>query len=161
LTRWTLPQSAFDNDGVTVRRLLSHTAGLTDGLGYAGFEPGSPVQPLTESLTHAEDADPGKDGRVHVGLQPGSEWRYSGGGYTLLQLLVEELTGESFAAYMRRAVLDPLGMTRSTFVVDPVTPNVAIVYDTNGQPMAPLRFASLAASSLYTTAADMTRFIDA
>ena len=39
LTRWTLPESKFDNSKVTVRRLLSHTAGLTDGLGYAGFAP--------------------------------------------------------------------------------------------------------------------------
>ena len=37
LTRWQLPESAFDHSGVTVRRLLSHTAGLTDGLGYDGF----------------------------------------------------------------------------------------------------------------------------
>lgn len=39
LTRWKLPPSRFDDDGVTVRRILSHTAGLTDGLGYAGFKP--------------------------------------------------------------------------------------------------------------------------
>jgi CubicO group peptidase (beta-lactamase class C family) len=161
LMRWTLPPSVFDNDGVTVRRLLSHMAGLTDDLGYAGFPPGTPVQPLAESLTHAADADPGKDGRVHIGLQPGSEWRYSGGGYTLLQLLLEDVTGESFAPYMRRAVLEPLGMTRSTFVVDDDTPNVAAVYDTDGNATAPRRYTALAAASLYTTAADMTRFIDA
>ena len=46
LTRWSLPQGEFDNKSVTVSRLLSHTAGLTDGLGYGGFEPGVPVQPV-------------------------------------------------------------------------------------------------------------------
>ena len=51
LTRWSLPTSEFDNSGVTVRRLLSHTAGLTDGLGYGGFAPGQLVQPIEASLT--------------------------------------------------------------------------------------------------------------
>jgi CubicO group peptidase (beta-lactamase class C family) len=37
LTRWQLPPSEFDNDGVTVRRLFTHMAGLIDGLGYLGF----------------------------------------------------------------------------------------------------------------------------
>jgi CubicO group peptidase (beta-lactamase class C family) len=68
LTRWSLPESEFGNDGVTVRRLLSHTAGLTDGLGYAGFAPGIEVQALTDSLTRAADASPGADGRVLVGV---------------------------------------------------------------------------------------------
>ena len=93
LTRWSLPDSEFDNDGVTVRRLLSHTAGLTDGLGYMGFPPGQAVEPLEASLSHAADADPGTDGRTRVGVQPGSGFQYSGGGYTLLQLLIEEVSG--------------------------------------------------------------------
>ena len=161
LTRWTLPESEFDNDEVTVRRLLSHTAGLTDGLGYAGFAPGVAVQPLEASLTHTADASPGADGRVRVGIAPGTEWRYSGGGYTLLQLLIEEVTGETFESYMQRAVLQPLGMQRSTFVLDANTPNVATFYDVDGTEATHYRFTALAAASLYTTAADMTRFIQA
>jgi CubicO group peptidase (beta-lactamase class C family) len=115
LTRWSLPESEFDNDGVTPRRLLSHTAGLTDGLGYAGFEPGAPVQSLEESLTRTADASPGAGGVVRVGYEPGAEWRYSGGGYALLQLLVEEISGESFEEYMQRTVFRPLGMVRSSY----------------------------------------------
>ena len=128
LTRWKLPESEFDNQAVTVRRLLSHTAGLTDGLGYAGFPSGAKVQSLEESLTRAADADPGRDGRVRVGIAPGSKWRYSGGGYTLLQLLVEEVTGEAFESCVQRTVLQPLGMNRSTFAIDPeTTPNLAAI----------------------------------
>lgn len=162
LTRWSLPTSEFDNGGVTVRRLLSHTAGLTDGLGYGGFAPGQPVQPLVASLTRAADASPGADGAVRVGMEPGRAFRYSGGGYTLLQLLIEEVSGQSFADYMRGAVFVPLGMTRSTYDVDgAATTNLAEFYAADGTPAIHYRFTSLAATSLYTSAADLTRFVQA
>lgn len=161
LTRWTLPPSPFDNRGVTVRRLLSHTAGLTDGLGYGGFAPGQDVQPIVESLTRAVDASPGADGAVRVGIEPGSAFEYSGGGYTLLQLVVEEVSGQPFEVYMKRVVFAPLGMTRSTYRVDDTTPNVAAFYDTEGRSAVHYRFTSLAATSLYTSAADLTLFLQA
>jgi CubicO group peptidase (beta-lactamase class C family) len=162
LKRWQLPPSQFDNNGVTVRRLLSHTAGLTDGLGYAGFNPGTPVQELVASLTRASDASPGRDGRTRVGVQPGSEFRYSGGGYTLLQLLIEEVTGQSFDMYMKTAVFQPLGMNRSTFVLDEAeATDVADFFDQHGKPATHYRFTALAAASLYTTASDMARFLQA
>lgn len=85
---------------MTVRRLLSHTAGLTDALGYTGFEEGAAVQCPEESLARAADASSGRDGEIRIGYEPGTDWRYSGGGYNFLQLLVEEVTGESFEAYM-------------------------------------------------------------
>lgn len=160
LKRWKLPPSVFDNNGVTVRRLLSHTAGLTDGLGYAGFKPGDPVQTLEASLTHTADTSPGHDGRVRVGIEPGTEFRYSGGGYTLLQLLVEEVSGQSFNDYMKANIFVPLGMTRSTFVLDDEA-DMAEFFDERGQPATHYRFAALAAASLYTTTNDMTRFLQA
>ncbi|MEQ8486989.1 MAG: serine hydrolase domain-containing protein [Pseudomonadales bacterium] len=162
LRRWRLPEGPFDNDGVTVRRLLSHTAGLTDGLGYDGFAPGEALQSLEASLTRAADAMPGADGRVRAGLPPGSEWRYSGGGYTLLQLLIEEVTGQPFAAYLDDAVLTPLGMRRSTFALpgDEVA-DVATVYDDAGQAAPHYRYTATAAAGLYTTVADLTRFLQA
>ena len=162
LKRWRLPASKFDHKGVTVRRLLSHTAGLTDGLGYAGFKPGAPVQSLEASLTRAADTSPGHDGRVQVGIEPGTEFRYSGGGYTLLQLLIEEVSGQSFNDYMRAAVFEPLGMTRSTFVLDETNAaDIAEFFDERGKPATHYRFTALAAASLYTTANDMTRFLQA
>lgn len=159
LTRWTLPPGEF-NDQVTVRRLLSHTAGLTDGLGYNGFEPGVPVQSLEASLTKAADAMPGSDGVTRVGKRPGG-FAYSGGGYTLLQLLVEEVSGQPFNSYMTQAVFAPLGMTRSTYVLEAEPTNLAEFHDVDGSRAIHYRFTALAAASLYTSAADMARLIAA
>jgi CubicO group peptidase (beta-lactamase class C family) len=162
LKRWHLPKSGFDNRKVTVRRLLSHTAGLTDGLGYAGFKPGAKVQTVVESLQHTADASPGHDGRVRVGMEPGSKWQYSGGGYTTLQLLIEDVSGKPFNDYMRETVLLPLGMTRSTFVLpEDGGSNVATFYDTDGKPAIRYHFAALAAASLYTSTHDLARFVAA
>jgi CubicO group peptidase (beta-lactamase class C family) len=79
-----------------------------------------------------------------------------------LQLVIEETTGETFESYMQRAVFKPLGMNRSRFAVDEDnTPNVATLYDVDGTEATHYRFTALAAASLYTTASDMTRFIQA
>lgn len=162
LTRWQLPKGEFNNNEVTIRLLLSHTAGLTDGLGYSGFPPGMAVQSLEESLTRASDASPGADGAVKVGIKPGSKWLYSGGGYTLLQLLVEEVSGKSFQEYMKEAVFKPLSMTSSTFVWDETNnSNLAAFYTEDGSIAEHLRYTSLAATSLYTSLNDMELFVQA
>ena len=158
LKRWKLPPGKFDNDGVTVRRVLAHAAGLTDGLGYLGFAPGQTPQSLSASLTHAADAQPGADGIVRVGIAPGTAWRYSGGGYTMLQMVIEDVTGETFNDYMRKTVLAPLGMTHSTFV-DPDPAHLAEVYDAEGRETYYRKFAALAAASLYTSVDDITHFV--
>ncbi|MBC7167010.1 serine hydrolase domain-containing protein [Phenylobacterium sp.] len=161
LTRWTLPPSEFPNEQVTIRRVLSHTAGLTDGLAYAGYLPGQPVQSLEESLTQASDADAGVDGRTRAGAEAGA-FRYSGGGYTLLQLLIEEVSGESFDAYMRRVVFAPLGMTRSGFLLTPAEEaSLAPSFDADGRPAQQRRYTATGAASLYTTTNDLARLIAA
>ena len=88
LTRWQLPGSEFDNKGVTVRRLLSHTAGLTDGLGFGDYHSGE-VLPSTVAELSNPRASNKEDVTIMVGREPGSEFLYSGGGYLILQLLVE------------------------------------------------------------------------
>ena len=159
LTRWQLPPSELNNDDVTVRRLLSHTAGLTDGLGYSGFEPGTPPQTIEESLTKAADADEGIGGSVQVGIEPGSAFEYSGGGYTLLQLLVEEVTGKSFASFMRESIFVPLQMDHSTYVLEDAPDlRLAEFYNSDGSEAAHYRYTSLAATSLYTSLNDLELF---
>lgn len=160
LTRWRLPPSEFDADAVTVRRLLSHAAGLTDGLGFRGYAPGEALPSIEEELTRPGDVLPGASGVVRVGARPGTTWRYSGGGYLILQLLIEEVSGEPFEAFMRRSVLLPLGMTSSTFV-DPDPARLADFYDADGSEAIRYRFTALGAASLYTSVADMARFLAA
>jgi len=157
LSRWKLPDSQFNNSGVTVRRLLSHTAGLTDGLGHNGFPAGEMVQPLVEHLTNALDADDGVSGKVAVGIQPGTEFKYSGGGYNLLQLLIEEVSGTSFEEYMQQAVFTPLGMNNSGYQLP--ENNLAIYYDSDGKKRLYPNYTSLAATGLFTTAYDLYLFV--
>ena len=159
LHRWKLPPSPFDNNGVTVRRLLSHTAGLTDGLGFRGFPPGVTPPTIEAELTHAADPMGGASGIVRVGREPGA-WQYSGGGFLLLQLLIEEVSGQKFNDYMRGTVLTPLGMRESTFV-DPDPAHLADFYDADGSRAIHYKFTALAAASLYTSTKDLTRFLQA
>lgn len=160
LTRWNLPDSDFDHSGVTIGRLLSHTAGLDDSLGYNGFDRADEVQTLEESLTRAEDASPGKSGIVKVGGEPGAEWKYSGGGYTILQLLVEEVSGLSFADYMKQRIFEPLGMTRTTFDHhEAIALGLAENFTKNGKTKPFRWYTALGATSLFTSPADMARFV--
>lgn len=166
LTRWSLPESGFDNDGVTVRRLLSHSAGLTDGFGYLGFERAADVQTLEESLTRTADGafnvllPSAFQSGVRVGVEPGAQFHYSGGGYTILQLLIEEVSGRSFNDYMCERVLEPLGMSGSTFVLDEAgEARRADFYASDGSIAPPYRYTALAATSLYTSTEDLTRFL--
>ena len=161
LTRWHLPESEFDNSKVTVRKLLSHSSGLIDDLGYNGFLPNEPVQTIEESLTKASDTDY-SEGVAVVGYDPGSKYMYSGAGYTILQLLIEEITGQSFQDYMTQAVFEPLKMENSTFVLsEKHNIKLAQIFKDDGTTRPMNKFTALAAASLFTTTADLAKFIEA
>ncbi len=161
LTRWQLPKSEFDNQMVTIRRLLSHSSGLVDDLGYEGFTANDTVQTIEESLIKAADA-PYSDGIAIVGYEPGSQYMYSGAAYTILQLIIEEVTGQSFQDYMTQAIFEPLGMENSTFVLSE-KPNLSLVdvykEDKTKRPFN--TFTALAAASLFTCTADLSKFLNA
>jgi CubicO group peptidase (beta-lactamase class C family) len=159
LKRWQLPPSEFDNEQVTVRRLLSHTAGLTDGLGYSGFENRDSVQSLEGSLTKAKDADKGISGEVRVGIEPNTKWKYSGGGFTLLQLIAEETSGQSFNEFMTSNLFTPLNMTSSTYILsDSLNSRLCEFYNVDKTTAPHYYYTSLAATSLYTSLADLETF---
>jgi CubicO group peptidase (beta-lactamase class C family) len=157
LSRWQVPPSAHGTDGVTVRRLLSHTAGLS--VPSAPWFPADAPLPALEQVLGGQAGDRGP---VVVQQPPGARWTYSGGGYVVLELLVEETAGEPFDAYMRRAVFAPLGMDASTFAPAAVAgEGVATPYDEQGNPVAPYRMAGAAAGGLYSTADDFARLLAA
>lgn len=162
LTRWQLPASEYDASGVTVRRLLSHTAGLTDGLGYDGFDTAQDRQTLEASLARAADASPDKDGRTVPGSEPGSGWNYSGGSYTVLQLVIEEVSGTGFPEFMQDRVFRPLDMDRTTFDhAEAIKLGLAQNFKADGS-TEPFRwYTALAATSLFTTSEDLAKFISA
>lgn len=133
LRSWRLPADSPDPDGVTLRRLLAHTAGI-DTDGYQGLDRDAPLPTTAESLA-----------TVHQTAEVGS-YEYSGGGYTIAQQVVEDVTGAPFAAAVQREVLDPLGMTASGF-------GCTTADEGHGY-----KYAEAAAAGLCSTTADLGRF---
>ncbi len=112
LTSWKLQDNAFQaQEQVTLRRILSHSAGLTVG-GFAGYRSGDSLPTLLQILNGEQ---PANNPPIRVDAVPGSLSRYSGGGFVLLQQLLMDVTGQRFPSLMKRLVLDPVGMRLSTF----------------------------------------------
>ncbi|MFK7913908.1 MAG: serine hydrolase domain-containing protein, partial [Pseudomonadales bacterium] len=158
LTRWQLPASPFNNDAVTVRRLLSHTAGLNDNLGFGDYALDERLPSLEEELDRPRGSS-GESVSIAVTTEPGSEWNYSGGSYLLLELLIEELTGDRYSRYVNEAIFKPLGMARANF--DPLgkTDNHAGIYLLDGSQIASHQYASSAATGLVVSSDDLTKFV--
>lgn len=154
LTRWHLPDSEFDANKVTIRRLLSHTAGLSLH-GYPGWTPKDQLPTVEESLNGKNNGP----GRVEMIMEPGTKWKYSGGGFTMLQLIVEEVTGERFEDYMQREVLNPLGMANSSYTIDQkIMAASSKEHNGFGEIIDFELFTAQAAAGLHTTIDDFARF---
>ncbi len=159
LRTWTFPPDrtgGFDPRGITVRRILCHAAGLNiHGYDWAPLGDLPSASQLLDGLGDPNNA-------LRIIAEPGARALYSGGGYTLLQQIIEDVTGRGYADVMRDTVLAPLGMTRSTFdASDPLVAGAAMRHDAEGQPLPPARIAALACSGLYSTSRDLTRFLRA
>lgn len=118
---------------VTVERVPSHTAGLAMA-SAPWFDADTTAPGLVDVLEGGGDS-----GGVRIDSAPGAAWRYSGGGFALLQLLVTDVTGQDFDAYMRGAVFDPLRMQRTRF--DPPSldvDDVAAPHDEQGEAIEPI-----------------------
>ncbi len=110
LKSWKVPENEFTKEAkVTTRKILNHTAGLTVW-GFPGYDKDDPIPIVPEVL----DGKGNKDS-VRMCKKPGESWMYSGGGYTIMELMITDLEGSSFPEIMQKDVLGPLGMISSTF----------------------------------------------
>jgi len=157
LTRWHIPKSSFNSDKVTISRLLNHTSGLSLH-GYPGYPSGKKIPSLEESLNGENSAKQ----KVELIYEPGTQFQYSGGGYTLLQLVVEEVTQQDYSDFMKNEILNPLGMKDSLFALHSEdVSNLATGYNQSGKAYPILSYRELAAAGLHTNVIDFTKFVTA
>lgn len=151
-----LPETKFSWQGVTARRLLSHTAGLPEGI-YSSYTPGE-SRPSLEAAVNGEASAP----PARPVDEPGTVFRYSNPGYVLLELLIEEVTERDYAAYIQTAVFEPLGMEAATFEFDDILQSgLATSYKQSGEPVPPYREAARAHGMLSATVTDVATFLAA
>ena len=152
LKNWQFPRSEFSTEKITVRRLLSHNAGLPLGTIGVRYAPGQDILSLAEYLND----------EAVLQQEPGAAFSYSNTGFNLLELLIEEVTGRDFSEYMAAEVLHPLGMNHSSFTWsakwNPPVPNG---YDLSGRAIPVYVYPDKASGGLFATVEDIALFVSA
>lgn len=154
----------------TVDRLLAHRAGVigggstfpltacsgftSGGGGFGGYGPTATVPTLLQVMNGQ-----GNSPRIELSTAPGAAFHYSGAGFVLLQRMVEQLTGQTLTSYMNTEVFAPLGMTTSSYALNPAF-ELASGHDDNGVIAGRRnRFPESAAAGLYTSVLDLARLV--
>jgi CubicO group peptidase (beta-lactamase class C family) len=160
LISWKVPENSFTvKDKVTLRRLLSHSAGMTVS-GFRGYAEGEKIPTLLQIL---DGKLPANNEPIRVDRIPGKSFRYSGGGFQVVQQLLEDIENEPFSVIMQKIVLEPTGMTSSAYEL--ILPEnrkeaAAVAHNVNGQP-AEGKWHNLACfgagGGLWTTPTDLAR----
>jgi CubicO group peptidase (beta-lactamase class C family) len=160
LKNWQVPGNKFTKEEkVTLRRILSHSAGLTVH-GFPGYAAGSRLPTLRQVL---DGSRPANTEAIRVDVVPGSTWRYSGGGYTVMQQMLIDVTGKTFPELMQQSVLTPLKMTASTYEQPLPADRAAFAatgYYPDGKEVKGKWhiYPEMAAAGLWTTPSDLARF---
>jgi CubicO group peptidase (beta-lactamase class C family) len=158
LKGWKVPNNEFTEvEKVTLRRLLTHSAGMTVS-GFIGYKPDEKL-PSVEAVLNGEGNTP----PIVVDMLPGKIERYSGGGYTVMEKLVEDVSGLPFEVYEERYVFNPIGMSHSTYeqpLRAELHPQASAAYDAHGQLIDGLwrNQPEKAAAGLWTTSSDLARY---
>jgi CubicO group peptidase (beta-lactamase class C family) len=159
LRSWRLPENDFTKEQkVTLRRLLSHSAGTTVH-GFPGYAVDAPLPTLVQVL---DGVAPANTAPVRVDLVPGTKTRYSGGGTSIVQLMMVDQLQQPFPQLMHETVLKPLGMTSSSYA-QPLPPELAVRTATgtyaSGKSVAGRWhvYPEMAAAGLWTTPSDLAK----
>jgi CubicO group peptidase (beta-lactamase class C family) len=161
LKSWKVPANEFTQEAkVTLRELLTHSAGVTVH-GFRGYAAGEAIPSLAQVL---DGEPPANNAAIRVDMTPGKTWRYSGGGFVIVQQVLTDVTGTPFPRLLNDLVLGPLGMQHSTYQ-QPLPPDLlaraATPYRADGAavPGGPHVYPELAPAGLWTTPSDLARFV--
>ena len=173
LKTWRIPENEFTKEEkVTLRRLLSHCGGIEDGFTNRSSGDALPDYFVPEgqrpgvALVDLLEAKPGVDvdGPTRVTAVPGTRYRYANADYVILQLLVEDVTGQPYKSFMEESLLEPLGLRSSTYaqpLPEELRRRASIEHDFGGKPLEGNRLHApfLAAGGLWTTPSDLATFV--
>lgn len=162
LTKWKVEESKFTQENpVTLRKILSHTAGFT----VHGFDDYLPEEELPTTLDILNGNSPAKNDKVYVHFPVGSKFKYSGGGTTVIQHLIEEITDLPYHKAAKELLFDPLELKRTSYE-NPLPAslgNIAKAHDGQGNAVAlPRGYQSMpeaAASGLWITPSELARLL--
>lgn len=161
LRRWSIPTSQFtQNKPITFRHLLTHTAGTSQG-GFADFNLGDDIPTPIESLNGIKLLR--YNSPISVNFTPESDWEYSGGGYVIAQIAIEDITGKSLQQLAEDMIFTPLNMQHTTMFQNghpKFLSNVAKAHDGNQKVMKDgiIICPQIAPSGMWSTAIDMAKF---
>jgi CubicO group peptidase (beta-lactamase class C family) len=161
LTSWKFPYDATaKNKKITIGNLLSHTAGLSVN-GFGGYAVGDKLPLLTQIL---DGKKPSNSQAVRSLSEPGIKFQYSGGGVTISQLIVTDVTHQPYDEFMNETVLKPLEMTNSFFTQPPSESKAQLLatgYYGNGKEVKGKYhiYPEQAAAGLWTNPSDLCKFI--
>ncbi|MEO5563499.1 MAG: serine hydrolase domain-containing protein [Chitinophagaceae bacterium] len=159
LKTWKFPYDSLSNNKkITVRNLLSHTAGLTVH-GFRGYETTDTLPGVVQILNGQK---PANSPAIRSAFAPSTRFQYSGGGTTISQLIIKDITGMPYDEYMKKTVLQPIGMTNSSYTQPPTdTKNLTTAYYRNGGAVKGKYhvYPEQAAAGLWTTPTDLAKYI--
>jgi CubicO group peptidase (beta-lactamase class C family) len=143
-----------------LRELLTHTAGFSVH-GFPGYAAGAPIPSLVQVL---DGTKPANTAPIRLESVPGARWNYSGGGYTVMLQLVNDVSKEPFPQLAHDTVLAPIGMTHSTYdqpLLPAIQAEAATPYTFNGDPVpgGAHTYPELTAAGLWTTPTDLAKYI--